>query len=103
MEDFISARSIIRKEIDVLTQHRDQAEEWAKRTIDFIKKANELPHTDIDIVNIWWEDYEYYKGKAQGLDIAIADLETIIMNINKMQDIEIQKMWEEAWEEGRNK
>lgn len=95
MEDFINARSIIRKEIDTLTQHRDQAEEWAKKTIEFIKLANELPHTDIDTINIWWEDYEYYKGKAQGLDIAISNLETILVNISQAQDIEIQKMWEE--------
>ena len=41
------------------------------------------------------EDYEYYKGKAQGLDIAISNLETILVNISQAQDIEIQKMWEE--------
>lgn len=95
MEDFINARSIIREEIDTLTQHRDQAEEWAKRTLALIKTANEIPHSDNDTINIWWQDYEFYKGKAKGFDIAIADLETVILNICILQNIEIQKMWEE--------
>lgn len=96
MEDFINARSLIRKEIDNLTQHRNEAEKMAKRTLEFIKTGNQMSHINADIINVWWQDYGFYKGKVQGLDIAIANLEIVIRDICRLQDIEkYKKMMEE--------
>ena len=72
MEDFIDVRSIIRKEIDNLTQLRNETEKKVKLTLE-------------------WQDYEFFKGKVQGLDIAIANLETVIWNICRLQGVEKYK------------